>query len=163
MRQKMIRRVGDSGPFQTPDESLPRLHPDRDSATIGRMAKKPKDPLDVPEAALAKIALTYPDVTEDHPWGERAFKIKGKVFLFLSRHEGRLNATVKLPQSNAYALTQPFAKPTGYNMGKHGWVTNRFVNPNDVPLDLLEDWIAESFRAVAPKTVVAKLDGPNPR
>jgi hypothetical protein len=73
------------------------------------MAKK-KDPLDAPEAALAKMALAYPEVTEDHPWGERAFKVKGKVFLFLSRHEGGLNATVKLPQSNTYALTQPFAK-----------------------------------------------------
>ncbi len=120
---------------------------------------KSKDPLDKPEAALAKIALAYPDVTEDHPWGERAFKIKGKVFVFLSRHNGALNVTMKLPHSNAYALTQPFAKPTGYNMAKSGWVTNRFEPTDDVPVDLLEDWIAESFRAVAPKKVVAKLDG----
>ncbi|HEY2785208.1 MAG TPA: MmcQ/YjbR family DNA-binding protein [Fimbriiglobus sp.] len=120
---------------------------------------KTKDPLDKPEAAIAKIALAYPDVTEDHPWGERAFKVKGKVFLFLSRHEGGLNATVKLPQSNTFALTQPFAKPTGYGLGKSGWVSCRFEATDDLPLDLLEDWIAESFRAVAPKKVVAKLDG----
>jgi predicted DNA-binding protein (MmcQ/YjbR family) len=123
------------------------------------MAKKNKDPLDRPETALAKIALTYPEVREDHPWGERAFKVKGKVFLFLSRHNGGLNVTVKLPLSNAYALTQPFAKPTGYGLGKSGWVTNRFENPDDVPLDLLEDWINESFRAVAPKKVAAKMEG----
>jgi len=123
------------------------------------MAKKPNDPLDQPEAALAKVALAYPEVIEDHPWGERAFKIKGKVFLFLSRHNGGLNVTVKLPDSNAYALTQPFAKPTGYGLGKSGWVSSRFDPTDAVPVDLLEDWIAESFRAVAPKKVVAKLDG----
>jgi predicted DNA-binding protein (MmcQ/YjbR family) len=125
--------------------------------TIVCMAKK-KDPLDKPEAALAKIALAYPDATEDHPWGERAFKIKGKVFLFLSRHNGGLNCTVKLPHSNTYALTQPFAKPTGYGLGKSGWVSNRFEAAGDVPVDLLEEWIDESFRAVAPKRMVAKLD-----
>lgn len=121
---------------------------------------KSKDPLAKPEAALAKIALAYPEVTEDHPWGERAFKVKGKVFLFLSRHDGGLNCTVKLPHSNAYALTQTFAKPTGYGLGKSGWVTNHFNPGDDVPVDLLEDWIAESFRAVAPKKMVAKLTPP---
>jgi hypothetical protein len=65
---------------------------------------------------------------------------------------------VKLPVSNAQALSLPFAEPTGYGMGKHGWVTAGFRAGDAVPLDLLREWIDESFRAVAPKKVVAALE-----
>jgi predicted DNA-binding protein (MmcQ/YjbR family) len=117
-----------------------------------------RNPLARPHAALKKLALAYPETVEDHPWGESAFKIRGKVFLFLSLHDGKLRATTKLPASGRYALTQPFAAQTGYGLGKSGWVTCTFAPGDDVPLDLLEDWIGESFRAVAPKKVVAAMD-----
>jgi predicted DNA-binding protein (MmcQ/YjbR family) len=117
------------------------------------------DPLKRPEAALRKFALSFPDATEDHPWGEMAFKIKGKVFVFLSRHTGGLNVTVKLPESGDHALGLPFAQPTGYGLGKHGWVTSTFAPGDDMPIEMLNEWITESFRAVAPKKLVAALDG----
>jgi predicted DNA-binding protein (MmcQ/YjbR family) len=110
------------------------------------------------ESALRQHALSYPETYEEHPWGESAIKVKAKVFLFLSRHEGGLNLSLKLPQSGRVALTFPFASPTGYGLGKSGWVTARFEADDDVPTDMLEQWIDESFRAVAPKRVVAKLD-----
>ena len=118
-----------------------------------------RNPLTRPQAALRKLALAYPEATEDHPWGESAFKVRGKVFVFVSLFEGKLRATTKLPSSGRYALTQPFAQPTAYGLGKSGWVTCTFAAGDDVPLDLLEDWIGESFRAVAPKKLVAAMDG----
>jgi predicted DNA-binding protein (MmcQ/YjbR family) len=111
-----------------------------------------------PVAALRDAALAYPEATEDFPWGERAIKVKGKVFVFLSLHEGVFRVTMKLPVSNTQALSLPFAEPTGYGMGKHGWVTAAFKPGDTVPLDLLREWIDESFRAVAPKKVVAALE-----
>jgi hypothetical protein len=33
------------------------------------------------ETALRDYALGFPEATEDFPWGERAIKVKGKVFL----------------------------------------------------------------------------------
>jgi predicted DNA-binding protein (MmcQ/YjbR family) len=120
-----------------------------------------RNPLTRAQAALRKIALAYPEATEDHPWGESAFKVRGKVFVFLSLHDGKLRATTKLPSSGRYALTQPFASPTGYGLGKSGWVTCTFAPGDAVPLDLLEDWVGESFRAVAPKKLVAAMDRPS--
>jgi predicted DNA-binding protein (MmcQ/YjbR family) len=117
------------------------------------------DPLKRPEAALRKFALAFPETIEDFPWDHTALKVKGKIFLILSRHEGKLNVTVKLPESRAYALGLPFAQPTGYGLGKHGWVTGTFAPGDDVPIEMLEEWITESFRAVAPKKVVAAMDG----
>jgi hypothetical protein len=53
----------------------------------------------------------------------------------------------------------PFTEPTGYGMGKSGWVTSRFKSGDAVPVELLTQWIHESFRAVAPQKVLKQLDG----
>jgi hypothetical protein len=35
------------------------------------------------ETALRDCALGFPEAVEEFPWGERAIKVKGKVFLFI--------------------------------------------------------------------------------
>jgi predicted DNA-binding protein (MmcQ/YjbR family) len=110
------------------------------------------------EAALRKHALSYPEAHEDFPWGERVVKVKGKVFLFLGKHEEMLGLSVKLPGSGSFALGLPFASPTPYGLGKSGWVTARFARRDKPPLELLMKWIDESYRSVAPKRLVAALD-----
>ena len=109
-------------------------------------------------AALRKHALAYPDTREDHPWGETAFKVNGKIFLALNLAGGNLVLSVKLPVSGAAALGLPFASPTGYGLGKSGWVTAKFAADDDVPVEMLSGWVDESFRAVAPKRLLAKLE-----
>jgi len=109
--------------------------------------------------ALSKLALSYPDTREDHPWGHSAFKVKGKVFLFLFYEKGILSLSLKLPESHLAALRLPFATPTSYGLGKSGWVTAKFNGTDEVPLEMLAEWLDESFRAIAPKQVLAKLDG----
>jgi predicted DNA-binding protein (MmcQ/YjbR family) len=85
-------------------------------------------------------------------------KVRGKVFVFLGRpEEGGLGLSVKLPGSATLALDLPFATPTGYGLGKSGWVTARFPPRAKPPLALLKQWIDESYRAVAPKRLVAQL------
>src|SRR5262249_18398729 len=110
------------------------------------------------EAAIAKRALAYPDAHEEHPWDHRAFKVKGKMFLIMSGEPGTLAVTMKLPVSGSMALQFPFASPTGYGLGKSGWVTCSYGGKDRVPLELIETWLDESFRTVAPKRVVAKLE-----
>jgi predicted DNA-binding protein (MmcQ/YjbR family) len=109
-------------------------------------------------AFLRARALALPGASEEFPWGESAFKVKGKVFVFARLHEGTLTAGMKLPYSHPYALTKPYAEPTGYGLGKHGWVTLTFRTGTDVPLDLLEEWLEESYRAIAPKKLVLELN-----
>src|SRR5262249_24491164 len=111
------------------------------------------------EAALRKLALAYPHVVEDHPWGHSAFKVKGKTFLFLSGEANELSLSVKLPDSHRLALLNRFAAPTGYGLGKSGWITATFKEADEAPLDLLGEWLEESFRAVAPKKVLREWEG----
>ena len=119
------------------------------------------NPLGRAETALRKFALEYPEATEEYPWGHLAVKVKGKIFVTMStgKSDGRfLTLSVKLPVSGKFALTLPFASPTGYGLGKSGWVTARFEAEDEVPIDRLREWIDESFRAVAPKKVLACLE-----
>ena len=108
---------------------------------------------------LRAFALGYPGAHEEFPWGERVAKVKGKVFVFLGREEDGLGLAVKLPRSATMALGLPFASPTPYGLGKSGWVSVQFAKGEKPPMDLLRAWIDESYRAVAPKTLVKQLDG----
>ena len=121
------------------------------------MLKKPKP--GSAEAALRSHALSYPEAHEDFPWGERVVKVRGKVFLFLGRpQDGGLGLSVKLPGSASVALGLPFASPTAYGLGKSGWVTARFGPREKPPVDLLRHWVDESYRAVAPRKLVAAIE-----
>jgi predicted DNA-binding protein (MmcQ/YjbR family) len=111
---------------------------------------------------LREFALGFPGAHEDFPWGERVAKVRGKVFVFLGRDEAGLGLSVKLPHSRTMALGLPFASPTAYGLGKSGWVTVEFGPREKPPLDLLRTWIEESYRAVAPKTLVKQLEGRAP-
>lgn len=114
------------------------------------------------ETRLRKAALRYPEAKEEYPWGDRVMKVRGRIFVFVGVHEKKLHVTTKLPQSRDAALGLPFASPTGYNLGKSGWVSSRFEHGEDVPEALLLEWIDESYRAIAPKGLVKLLDAPPP-
>ncbi len=114
------------------------------------------------EEALRQLAMAYPEATEDHPWGECAFKVRKKVFLFASLSDNGLGVSVKLPHGAEEALLLPFTEATGYGLGKHGWVSARFALGKRPPLSILAGWIEESYRAVAPKKLVAQMDGEVP-
>lgn len=121
----------------------------------------PKKTLESLEAELRDYAMTFPETHEDHPWGHIAVKVNKKAFVFLGgdKEAAELSISVKLPQSRDVAADLPFAEPTGYGLGKSGWVTARFTKPSAVPIDLLRSWIDESYRAIAPKKLVKQLGG----
>ncbi|TWB38212.1 MmcQ/YjbR family DNA-binding protein [Nitrospirillum pindoramense] len=121
------------------------------------MTDAPSPPVS-PLAELLAHALSYPEAWEDHPWGETVVKVRRKIFVFLGRdREAGCHVTVKLPRSAPFALDMANCAPTGYGLGRAGWITATFGVGDDVPLDLLRAWIKESYQAVAPKTLVARL------
>jgi predicted DNA-binding protein (MmcQ/YjbR family) len=105
--------------------------------------------------AIRKQALGYPETAESFPWGESAFKVKGKTFVFMRDDGNELSFSVKLSDSRAKALKLPGSEPTHYGMGAKGWVTLRPTSKTSIKL--LQQLIEESFRAVAPKRVLASL------
>lgn len=104
-----------------------------------------------PTPALLSFALSLPEAWEDHPWGETVAKVRKKIFVFM----GSESITVKLDESRMHALSVAGAAPSRYGLGASGWVT---VPVAGVALDVLRDWVEESYRIVAPKRLVALLD-----
>ena len=82
-----------------------------------------------------------------------------KVFVFLGVDGDPANfaLTVKLADSHEQALMVPGAEPTGYGLGRARWVTVPFRETTP-PVDVLTDWVEESYRIVAPRRLVAELD-----
>jgi predicted DNA-binding protein (MmcQ/YjbR family) len=120
-----------------------------------------------PRATHRKVlafALGMPGAYEDHPWDETVAKVNKKVFVFLGQEDdpAHLGMTVKLDESLEQALMVPDAHPSGYGLGKAGWVTVPFSDPTP-PLAVLLDGVEESYRRIAPKKLVAELDQRPPR
>lgn len=109
--------------------------------------------------SLEGFALSLPEAWPDAPWGDRVVKVGRKIFVFLSRPDAEHpTLTVKLPESRDHALAYPEAAPTGYGLGAHGWVTVRVDTVPEEERDVLVDFVEESYRAVATKTLVKRLD-----
>mgnify|MGYP003575450083 CR=1 FL=1 len=108
--------------------------------------------------ALRSFGLSLPGAFEAHPWGELVLKAKGKVFVFLGKPGDDLRFSVKLPKTGERLLDQDWAEPTGYGLGKSGWITITVARGNPLSANELCALLEESYRAVAPKTRVKELD-----
>lgn len=111
---------------------------------------------------LRAWGLTLPEAHGKAPWPEHDdLAIKDKTFAYLPAAGRPFSLSVKLPYTGSAALDLPFAEPTGYGLGKSGWVS--FNPPEDQipPLDQLKEWVEESYRAQAPRRLVKKLDERN--
>ena len=117
----------------------------------------PRRPEEAESSASETFALGLPGAFSDMPWeGDIVAKVGKKIFVFFGSGDPPTIA-VKLPESADHALSVPGAQPTGYGLGRHGWVTVP-VSDADTPVDVLLDWVEESYRTIAPKKLVNELD-----
>lgn len=107
---------------------------------------------------ILEFALSLPATFEDHPWDDTVVKVNNKVFVFLGPEETpESGMSVKLGDSHEQALGVPGAAPTGYRLGRAGWVDVPFQDSTP-PLQVLKDWVEESYRQIAPKRLVSEID-----
>ena len=116
-------------------------------------------------ATVRAFALALPGAWEDFPWeDDRTAKVGKKIFAFLGRAEPRDDhqISLKLPASAEQALALGCCAPTGYGLGRANWVTIRLAAADCPPVEVLLDWVEESYRAIAPRTLVRQLDARGP-
>jgi hypothetical protein len=106
---------------------------------------------------LRAIALNYPEVEEGTSCNKLAFKARNKAFLFVGMDDTSYNLMLKLSASLPDAVDLQANMPDRFSVGVHGWVTMKFGHDESPPPDLMEKWIDESFRLLAPKQLVAML------
>jgi predicted DNA-binding protein (MmcQ/YjbR family) len=108
-------------------------------------------------AQLRDFGLTYPGAHLKSPWPEHLdLAVKDKTFAFLPTPGQPFSMSLKLPFTGPEVLERPGAQPTGYGLGRSGWVS--LSQP--APIEALKLWIDESYRAVAPKSLVKQLGAP---
>lgn len=109
------------------------------------------------QAEILGFALSLPEAYEDRPWGETVVKVCNKIFLFWGDSPTALAFSLKLPRSHGYALSLPYTKPTGYGLGKSGWVSFHTTVDTALEMPLVKEWIVESYRAIAPKKLALQV------
>lgn len=114
------------------------------------------------DAALGELrafGLAYPGTHLKSPWpGHKDLAVKDKTFAYLTTEGEPFSIGCKLPHSAGVALMLPFCAPTAYGLGKSGWVTATPPPGKPIPLEMFKQWIDESYRAQAPKSLVKLLD-----
>ena len=98
-------------------------------------------------------AEKYPELEAVPSCNKTAFKARKKSFLFLGEDENSYNIMVKLGDSRAEAEELAAKNPDRISVGPH-WTTAEFDNNAKLARELVERWVEESFRLVAPKTLV---------
>ena len=103
-------------------------------------------------ARLEAIALVLPEATrvDIEAWdGEPTFRVRNKNFVFTD--------------PEVVVATDPLARPTGYGMGRAGWVSVDIGEGADEDRwQQVTEWVRTSYTLVAPKTlarIVLEEDG----
>lgn len=118
---------------------------------------------DTVQRALKTFGLALPGAHSKSPWPEHDdLAVKDKTFAFVSVQGVPLSVSCKLTVSRDAVLANAFASPTGYGLGKSGWVTMKFDAKEQPPLELLKRCVLESYRVVAPKKLVKELEEQQP-
>ncbi|MFI5618923.1 MmcQ/YjbR family DNA-binding protein [Streptomyces sp. NPDC051567] len=114
--------------------------------------------------AVREFSLGLPEAFEDHPWGPEdcVMKVGKKIFVFLGDPDGPggPGLSVKLMDEtlHGHAMAAPGAEPTGYGLGRSGWVSVPLGGRGAPPVEMVCEWVEESYRTVALKRYVRELD-----
>ncbi|MFF4851862.1 MmcQ/YjbR family DNA-binding protein [Streptomyces sp. NPDC001194] len=114
--------------------------------------------------AVREFAQGLPEAVMDFPWGPEdcVVKVNKKIFVFLGGVDGPrapgLSVKLKDEALHGHAMTAPGAEPTGYGLGRAGWVFVPLGEKGAPALDVLCEWVEESYRTVALKRHLKELD-----
>ena len=109
--------------------------------------------------ALRAWGLTLPGAHSKSPWpGHDDLAVNDKTFAYLAAVGEPFSVSCKLRYTGDVALDLPYAQPTGYGLGKSGWVTFTPGPRETPPLEQFKEWVEESYRAQAPRRLAKALD-----
>jgi predicted DNA-binding protein (MmcQ/YjbR family) len=106
---------------------------------------------------MRAICLALPETRETLTWGQPHFRVGEKIFAGCGEEKGRVVIGFKLDMDHADAVIQDPRFWRAPYVGHKGWVS--------MDANAVDDWdevrplVLESYRLIAPRRTVAKLDG----
>ena len=102
------------------------------------------------------------DITQRLPEAERvdiaewgghpSFRVKGKNFVFCDQEATHLSVKLTSEEAAAVIATEPDVEPTGYGLGRHGWISFTIDHgAGDARWRQVEEWVRTSYTLVAPR------------
>jgi len=91
-------------------------------------------------------------------WGdEPTFRVRGKSFIFTDANVHALSVKLSREEAAAVVATDPLAEPTGYGLGRHGWVSVQIGDGDQTRWQQVEEWVRTSYTLVAPKSLAKSV------
>src|SRR5262245_37289192 len=107
---------------------------------------------------LRAYGIAYPGAhRKSHLPGHDDLAVNDQTVVYISTAGEPFSISFKLAYTCHEALKLPFAKPTGYGLGRSNWVTLEPGAGEMPPIEMLESWIDESYRAQAPRKLAAQI------
>ncbi|GAB3028635.1 MmcQ/YjbR family DNA-binding protein [Mycobacterium bourgelatii] len=109
---------------------------------------------------LEKIITPLPEATrvDIEAWGgQPTFRVRGRNFVFAANDGSSISVKLSQAEAAAVVASDPDAEPTGYGLGRHGWVSIRIAaRASAERWREIEEWVHTSYSLVAPKTLARK-------
>jgi len=120
----------------------------------------PRDPvLDQVRA----ICLALPDTKETLTWGKPHFRVKEKIFCGYDGGDDKgASLGFKMEKDVAFAIVSDPRFFRAPYVGQHGWVGMRTKSIRTKDWPQVREMIIASYRLIAPKASLAKLEGGKP-
>jgi predicted DNA-binding protein (MmcQ/YjbR family) len=116
---------------------------------------------------LQALALSLPEAERVavEAWGDHpTFRVRGKNFVFCDDAATHLSLKLSKEEAAAVVATESWVSPTGYGLGRHGWVAFTLDDPvGDERWQQVEEWVVTSYSLVAPKSLSRLLSLPPDR
>lgn len=112
---------------------------------------------------IEAIIATLPEAerVDIEEWGGHpSFRVRGKNFVFCNLEGTSLSLKLSKDEAQAVVATDPTTQPTGYGLGRHGWIDCTLASNADEPRwGIVEEWILTSYCLLAPKTLAQQVLG----
>lgn len=90
--------------------------------------------------------------------GEPTFRVNGKNFVFTNKDATSISVKLSKEEAEAVVASDPQAEPTGYGLGRHGWVSVTLGKRlSAARWREVEEWVRTSYTLVAPKRLARQV------
>jgi predicted DNA-binding protein (MmcQ/YjbR family) len=110
---------------------------------------------------LETLALGLPEAVrvDVEEWGDHpTFRVRGKNFVFCDEAATHLSVKLTRDEAAAAVATETWVTPTGYGLGRHGWISVTIDDPaSEQQWQQVEEWVLTSYTLRAPKTLARQV------
>lgn len=108
----------------------------------------------VSKSDFKKIALSFPEVTEEPHFDKISFRIKKKIFATYDESKNRASLKLSPTNQDIFSTATSAIYPVDNKWGKQGWT---YIEMNKADKKLFAEALMEAYCDVAPKKFAEQL------